>query len=182
MLERNKMYIRENFDGADYEKYIEPGDNLKILKCCFAGHSDLCGRGEEIGKRLEIILNDLREKYDLLECYVGDYGEFDRLVAGTVHRMVKNDKPMDLKLVIPYLTSRITAEKNTYYDRFDDITIANIPPGTPIRLGIIKTNQFMVDKCDLLICYVKHNFGGAAKTLEHAQKKKLEIINLADTI
>ncbi len=182
MLERNKMYIREDFEGTDYQKYAEPGDNLRILKCCFAGHSDLCGRGEEIGKQLEILIDSLRTKYDLLECYVGDYGEFDRLVAGTVHRMVKNDKPMDLKLVIPYLTSRITAEKNTYYDRFDDITIANIPPSTPIRLGIIKTNQFMVEKCDYLICYVKHNFGGAAKTLEYAQKKKLEIINLADTI
>jgi len=38
----------------------------------------------------------------------------------------------------------------------------------------------MVEQADMVIACVDHDWGGASKTLEMAQKKKLPIINLAD--
>lgn len=36
----------------------------------------------------------------------------------------------------------------------------------------------MVDSADIIVAYVKYPFGGAAKTLEYAQRKRKEIIEL----
>lgn len=57
--------------------------------------------------------------------------------------------------------------------------MADIPVNTPGNLKIIKANEFIVDRCDFLICYVSHGWGGAAKTLERAEKNRLDIINIA---
>ena len=38
----------------------------------------------------------------------------------------------------------------------------------------------MVDVSDVVVAYVKHDWGGAAKTLEYARRKKKEIINYGE--
>lgn len=56
-----------------------------------------------------------------------------------------------------------------------------MPINTPPKYKIIKSNQFMVNKCTYLICYVKYTWGGAYKTLEYAKRKKhIFIHNIAD--
>ena len=83
-------------------------------------------------------------------------------------------------LVVPYLTSGINEYRDELQREFDDILLADIPPKTPKRLQIIKCNQYMVKSSQILVCYVKHSFGGAAKTLEYAEKRKdITVINLA---
>ena len=37
----------------------------------------------------------------------------------------------------------------------------------------------MVDSADLVIAYVKYSWGGAAKTLEYAKRRKVPIINIS---
>ena len=34
----------------------------------------------------------------------------------------------------------------------------------------------MIQRCDVLVAYVTHGWGGAAKTLDHARKKKKTIL------
>ena len=38
----------------------------------------------------------------------------------------------------------------------------------------------MVDKCDCLIAYIDHQWGGAYNTYQYAVRKKKKIINLID--
>lgn len=38
----------------------------------------------------------------------------------------------------------------------------------------------MVDRSDLLVCYIEHNSGGAFQTVQYAKKKNKEIVNLSD--
>jgi hypothetical protein len=38
----------------------------------------------------------------------------------------------------------------------------------------------MINKCDYVICYITHSFGGAAQFVEKAKRKGKTIINLAD--
>ena len=86
-----------------------------------------------------------------------------------------------MNLVIPYLTSEINEYKELYYKDYDNILVADIPEKTPKKLQIIKGNQYMVKNSQVLVCYVKHSWGGAAKTLEFAQKRKnIKIINIAE--
>ena len=147
--------------------------------CCFAGHSKIFGE-EEIYKRLLETIEGLiiNEKYR--EFWVGNYGAFDRTSARAVRELKKKYPEIHLTLVIPYLTAEINKYKEDYYKDFNSIITATIPENTPPKAHIIKCNQFMVERAECLVCFVEHSWGGAAKTLEYAQKKDLKIINFAD--
>lgn len=67
----------------------------------------------------------------------------------------------------------------SYYDKYDNILVADIPLTTPKRLKIIKANEYMVNNSDFLICYIDHTWGGAFKTFDYARKRKLKIFNVA---
>lgn len=46
----------------------------------------------------------------------------------------------------------------------------------------LKRSKWVVKEADLVIAYVTYYWGGAAKTLEYAKRKKKTIINLASTL
>ncbi len=83
--------------------------------------------------------------------------------------------------LFPNITKQLNEYKEQYYEKYDEILIADMPPFTPRQLKIIKCNEYMVKESYYLICYVKHSWGGAAKTLEYAQKRNIHIINMADS-
>ena len=147
--------------------------------CCFAGHSDLADT-EEIYTRLLSTLENLVSEGSVTEFWVGNYGAFDRLSARAVREIKMKHPEIKSALVVPYLTSGINEYRDELQKDFDDIIIADIPPKTPKKLQIIKCNQYMVKSSQILVCYVKYSFGGAAKTLEYAEKRKdITVINLA---
>ena len=60
--------------------------------------------------------------------------------------------------------------RNVDVDRYDGTTyppLEKVPP----RYAIMKRNEWMVCESDVVISGVTHSWGGAAKTLEFAQKK-----------
>ena len=66
-----------------------------------------------------------------------------------------------------------------YSEIFDESIYPDIEK-TPPRFAIVKRNEWMINNSDFLIAYVEHNWGGAAKTLEYAKKKKhIKTINIA---
>lgn len=136
--------------------------------CCFAGHAAIANP-----KNIEQTLCDIIEKLiiheNVNEFWVGNYGDFDRLSALCVQKMKKQYPGIKLVLVIPYLTDKMKGNPEYYRKMFDEILMANIPERTPRQLRIIACNQFMIDECAWLICYVRHS-GGAEKTLDYAKK------------
>ena len=46
----------------------------------------------------------------------------------------------------------------------------------PRRFAISHRNRYMVDMADFVVAYVTHGWGGAAQTLEYANRKKKSII------
>ncbi len=108
---------------------------------------------------------------------MGNYGDFDRICAGVLLQF-KKIYDIRLFLIVPYLTKAITENKSTYYKKYDGIYIADMPLNTPPRLKILKTNHYMVDNSDYLICFVNTTWGGAAQTLEYAKKRNIKIISL----
>ena len=52
------------------------------------------------------------------------------------------------------------------------------PPleSVPRRYVILRRNEWMIQRCDVLVAYVTHGWGGAAKTLAYARKRKKTIL------
>ena len=53
--------------------------------------------------------------------------------------------------------------------------IENIPP----RFAINYRNKFMLEAADIVVTYVKHSWGGAAKYKRLAEKKNRRIIEIS---
>lgn len=151
-----------------------------VAICSFAGHSKLYNTGE-IYEHLLSVIEALITDENIREFWVGNYGAFDRLSAKAVKELKNKYPNIQLNLVIPYLTAEINKHKEEYYKEYDSILIAEIPEKTPKKAQIIKCNQYMVKKSQVLVAYVSYSWGGAVKTLEYAQKQKnIRIINLAE--
>ncbi len=147
--------------------------------CTFAGHRNISAT-EELVSALKEHVEILITKESVSEFLVGNYGGFDHIAAKTVRELKKVYPDIKLNLAIPYLTKVITEYKEQFYENYDCIVMADIPPSTPKNLQILKCNKYMVDKADFLICCINHGWGGAAQTLDYAKKKGVKVINIAE--
>ena len=135
----------------------------------FIGHSDCHGVNVD-AIRAEII--------KLIEMGVTDFlnggmGGFDWLCAKIVYDL-KNDYPhIKNYLVIPYLTFKISERKY-----FDTIVYPEGFEKYHFKAAIPARNRYLIDSSAYAICYIAHNWGGAAKTYDRAVRKGLTIINL----
>ncbi len=50
----------------------------------------------------------------------------------------------------------------------------------PKKFAISFSNNYMVNECDTVVCYISHDCGGAAQFVEKAKKRGKAIINLAE--
>ena len=103
------------------------------------------------------------------EFYLGGYGGFDHLCAAVLRDLKKSYPQIRLILVLPYLNSSMIT------DGYDETLY---PPleSVPKRFAISRRNEWMVRECDTVVAYVTHGWGGAAKTLEYAQRKKKAVL------
>ena len=49
----------------------------------------------------------------------------------------------------------------------------------PKRYAILKRNEYMIERADVVIAFVNRNFGGAYKSYDYAKRKNKKIYNLA---
>lgn len=142
----------------------------------FFGHSN-CLFNDDIKKQLKNILLDEIIKNPTSKFYLGGYGDFDGLCLRTL-RELKHDFPsIEILFITPYLDknySKLELAKHYY----DDVIFPPIE-SVPRKFAILKRNEWMVEQADLVIVYVKYSWGGAAKALEYAKRKKKRIINIA---
>ncbi len=148
-----------------------------IRRCCFAGHSDLHDR--RVVNEIKKIADSLVTKHNVNEFWVGNYGGFDVCSASAIQELKKSYPHITLDLVIPYLTNSINEYKDLYYGKYDHILMADISENTPKRFYIAKSNEYMVDNCEFLICYIQRSWGGAYRTYMYAKRRKLKIFNVS---
>lgn len=101
--------------------------------------------------------------------YLGGYGEFDSLAKSVLREHKKCYSYIDIVLILSYLNSSID-EAGYCYTLYPPIETV------PKRFAISKRNEWMIEQSDIVVAYVTHGWGGAAKTLEFAQRKKKRII------
>ena len=156
---------------------------LEIFTVAFFGHRYIDNplKAEELlEKQIRKLINE-KEYVDFL---VGRNGEFDQCVSSTVLRVRKNvrDDNSALVLMLPYPTAEYLNNEEYFHDYYTDVEISYAASMAHPKSAIQIRNREMVDRADLIICYVEHNEGGAYKTKKYALERDKAVINLSSII
>lgn len=141
----------------------------------FCGHSQLGGKYETISAKVEHIVSSMiaNEGYDAF--LVGNYGQFDRLAASVCLHLKRTNPEITVCLIVPYYQPQLDSWEQAYRARFDEVIVPALE-STPYPYRILRANEYMVDRADVVIAYVHSSVGGAARTLAYAKRKKRRII------
>ena len=144
----------------------------------FFGHRDFIANDEHREKIISILHDFVGDS--AVEFYLGGYGHFDDFAYRCCTSFAKNHENTSLVFVTPYITEEyqrnyLTEVTNKYHSIiYPDIE--NVPK----RFAITYRNRYMVEKADLIICYVKREYGGAFQAIKYAERKGKRIINIAE--
>ena len=143
----------------------------------FCGHSNFSFDNTIKQKLKKLLLQEIR-KNPACKFYLGGYGDFDSLCLNILKEIKADFPAIELLFITPYLNDNYSKLETAklYYDGIIYPPLENVPR----RFCILKRNEWMVDEADLVIAFVKYSWGGAAKTLEYAKRKKVDFFNLAE--
>ena len=144
-------------------------------KVVLFGHRDFSGY-RILDVELFELLKDLISAKEFLEIFVGHNGEFDIYAASVVKRVQRIVGKINNELIcmLPYPVKNIE-----YYDAYyDSVQVFESRKTHPKGL-IAKRNRYLVEACDLMICYVERMDGGAYQAMRYASRLNKKIINLA---
>ena len=137
----------------------------------FCGHSKLIEQNTiraHLTRELRTLLEQGNHKF-----YLGGYGDFDLLAAKVLYELKQEYPETESILILPYPDRPADA---ALYDSTIYPPLENVPK----RYAISHRNKWMIEQADMVIACVDHDWGGAAKSLAMARKKKLPVINLAE--
>jgi len=138
--------------------------------CTFFGHRDCPA---DIKPKLWAVLQDLVENHGVDQFYVGNHGEFDRMVRTALRELAQQYSHIDYAVVLAYLPQP---------NEDDDYSDTVFPEGiemAPKRFAISWRNRWMLQRADIVVSYVTHDWGGAAQLVQQARRKEKHIISLA---
>ena len=141
---------------------------MKEQTVTFFGHRDT---PKETEPALRLTLIDLIENKNATVFYVGNHGNFDAMVRRQLEDLSKT-YPIKYYVVLAYMPN-----KN---DESNEHTI--LPEGietVPRRFAINYRNKWMLNKSDIVVTYVSHNFGGAWKFKQMAENKQKTVLCLS---
>ena len=138
------------------------------MTCIFFGHKDT---PYEVKDKLRETIVKLIEKQDVTNFYVGNHGNFDRMVLSVLKELSNLYPQIRYSVVLAYLTQHGEEDfSNTVYPE----GIESVPK----RFAIDFRNKWMVQQADIVVAYVRRFIGGAAKFTEMAKKRGKEVINI----
>jgi uncharacterized phage-like protein YoqJ len=151
-----------------------------MVTCVFAGHRQIFE--PNIGEKVKKALEKLIETESRVVFLNGKMGQFDDVCAGAVRTLKEKSPEKVIRncLVLPYYSNRLNTEKSYFQSLYDEILLPEEVEYTYYKAAITKRNRWMVDRADLMLAYIDHDYGGAYQTYRYAQKKSVPIINIAE--
>ena len=146
----------------------------EIKACCGFGHRDVF---ENISEHLYNTLFQIAEQ-GCKTYYTGGMGDFDKMFSSAVRSIKKSCPDMKLICVKPYLTKDINEDGNYLFTLYDDIIIPTVLADVHYKSVVTKRNQLMIDWSDMVVGYVKREYGGAYSALRYAERQGVAVINL----
>lgn len=134
--------------------------------CTFFGHRDCPA---SIRGALSATLIRLIEQEGVTSFLVGCQGAFDAAAASVLREIWPRYPQIRCAVVLAYLPRRAEASL--------------LPEGierVPGRFAISWRNRWLLEHCDVVVCYVTHSWGGAAKFVQLAKKLGKSVCNLAE--
>lgn len=158
-------------------------DYLDIYTVSFFGHRYI-DNISAIEDELEAIIERLIKTKEYVEFLVGRNGDFDRIAASAVRRVKKR---LDygncaLILVLPYMTAEYEKNEEYFHQYYDDVEICYESSRSHYKAAIGIRNRSIIDRSDLVICYVTNNSSGAYKAVQYAEKTTKDVFNIAEFI
>ena len=154
---------------------------MELFTVAFFGHRYIDNMFA-VEERLEEIIRSLMRDKEYVDFVVGRNGDFDQYVSSTVLRCKKNyrDDNSSLVLVLPYASAEYANNQDYYEEYYDDIEVSLEASKAHPKAAIQIRNREMVDRADLIVCYIERKNGGAYKTIQYAEKIGKPIINIAE--
>ncbi len=154
---------------------------LNIFTVAFFGHRYV-DNITKVESLLEEHIRKLIDENEYVEFLVGRNGDFDQCVSSSVLRVRKNhrDDNSALVLVMPYPTAEYLNNEESFLYYYTDVEISHAASVAHPKSAIQIRNREMVDRADLIICYIEHEKGGAWQTVEYARKQGKVVISLTD--
>ena len=154
---------------------------MRIYSVAFFGHRyvDNIIKVEDL---LEDQIRKLIDENEYVDFLVGRNGDFDQCVSSSVLRVRKKyrDDNSALVLVLPYPTAEYLSNENYFHDYYTDVEISYAASVAHPKSAIQIRNREMVDRANLIICYIEHENGGAWQTVKYAREQGKTVINLAE--
>ncbi len=144
----------------------------------FFGHADF-RRSKE---HENTILSLLAEKVGDAPCdmFLGGYGGFDIFAYDCCKKYQESHPHVSLVLITPYLgTAYQHSHLKNHQLRYDTIVYPALED-RPKRFAISYRNKYMVEKADLVIAYIDHDWGGAYRAYQYARRKGKLCFNITE--
>ncbi|MBQ7522528.1 MAG: hypothetical protein IJU14_06590 [Clostridia bacterium] len=153
---------------------------MNIYTVSFFGHRTIENQ-DDVEIRLEDTIDNILNNNDYVRFLVGYEGEFDLLVAPIIHHCRKKSGKYnnELVLVMPYIRKEYLNYQKSFYQNYDFIEVCSQSSLAYYKQSIVIRNKKMVDRSDLVVCYILRNSGGAYKTVSYAKKLNRQVINIA---
>lgn len=154
---------------------------MEIFTVAFFGHRYI-DNPFRIEERLEEHIYRLLAEKEYVDFLVGRDGEFDQFASSAVLRVRKQyrDDNSSLILVLPYAKAEYLNNEESYHDYYSDVEISYEASKAHPKAAIQIRNREMVDRADLILCWIEREKGGAWQTVQYAIKQEKTVINLAD--
>ena len=158
-----------------YRKFLEGDGFLKEKVCCGFGHREVYAAvAEPLRKTLERLITE----QNVCVFLTGGMGAFDALFSAAVRQLRLTYPHIRLELVQPYLTATLQKNKGEYIQIYDEIVIPDALDGAHRKAAIPLRNRWMVEQSDVVVSYLRRDFGGAYQAVVYAQKLKKHIVAL----
>ncbi len=156
---------------------------LNIYTVAFFGHREI-ENIDKTEKLLEEQIKKLLWEHEYVDFLVGRNGDFDQCAASSVLRTRKRcrEDNSSLVLVLPYSTAEFRNNERSFLDYYNDVEISYKASNAHPKAAIGIRNREMVDRADLIICYIKRESGGAWQAVKYAHTQNKKIINISELI
>lgn len=139
--------------------------------CTFFGHKDC---PDSIRERLRETLIELIIEYHVDMFYVGNQGQFDAIVQGTLRELKKEHPQINYAVVLAYMPG-----KQNKLDIYSDTMLPEGIESVHPRYAIPWRNDWMLRQSDYVVTYITHFWGGAAQYAVKAVRQGKIVSNLA---
>ncbi len=142
--------------------------------CAFFGHRDEYPDIVKLKEQIKYVI----EKENVSKFWCGGYGVFDNCAASLVKQIRKEFNQIELQLILAYLPKDNEKISGIYDSSIYPESLELCHP----RFAISKRNQWIIKRCDVVICYINHSYGGAYSAYKIAKKSGKIIYNIGSLV